>query len=239
MRVEHLSDCVTLYLGDCRDILPALDKVVDSGIVSDVPYGIRFQHSGKGNIGGASSASFTRKVDTITGDAEKFDPAFLLSVAAPLVLFGANHYYARLPDGGTFHVWDKVHGCALVDSFSDAEFIWTSFPCRSEVVRYLWKGLLQGGEKGSPKFHVAQKPIEVMRRSILLLPSSVKVIIDPFMGSGSTGVAAINLGRKFIGIEIEPKYFDISCRRIEKELSQPRMFIEPEARAAVKQEGFL
>src|SRR6185312_14038045 len=102
-------------------------------------------------------------------------------------------------------------------------------------ISYLWKGVRQDGEKGSPKYHMAQKPIAVMEWAIEQL-HAVGVILDPFMGSGSTGVAAVKLGRRFIGIEIEPRYFDISCKRISDALKQPDMFID--SPKPLKQEEF-
>ncbi len=85
------------------------------------------------------------------------------------------------------------------------------------------------------KEHPTQKPVEVMKWCLGFV-ADAKTILDPFMGSGTTGVAAVKLGRKFIGIEIEPKYFDIACRRISEALKQPDMFIERPAPA--KQEAF-
>jgi DNA modification methylase len=226
-RIETIAEGVTLYLGDCREILPTLGKV--DAVVTDPPYGIGFQKGTGGNGVGAN-----RNYDKITGDDTPFDPTPLL--CWPAIIFGGNHFYARLPDGGTFHIWDKAAGTTLVDSFSDCEFVWTSWRRKSEVCRYLWKGTLQAGEKGVPKFHVSQKPIEVMRWCLGFLPDA-QIILDPFMGSGTTGVAAVKLGRKFIGIEIEPKYFDIACRRIEEATRQPDMFIEQPKPA--KQESLL
>jgi len=84
--------------------------------------------------------------------------------------------------------------------------------------------------------HPSQKPVELMRWSIEMI-GPAETILDPFMGSGTTGVAAVKLGRKFIGIEIEPKYFDIACRRISEALKQPDFFVEPPAPA--KQEALL
>ena len=78
--------------------------------------------------------------------------------------------------------------------------------------------------------HPTQKPLSIMRRSILQFPDAA-TILDPFMGSGTTGVACASLGRRFIGIEIDPGYFDIACRRVEAEYRQPRMFVEPPAKA--------
>ncbi len=214
-RVEHIYDA-TLWLGDARELVPTLNADV---VVSDPPYGIGFRH------GGGGRGLTTRKTDAVYGDAAPFDPAMLL--AWPCVLFGGNHFYARLPDGGTFHTWDKSCGIGPADSFSDAEYAWTSWRRKSEVFRYLWKGVLQDGEKGKPKYHIMQKPIAVMGWCLGFVPEAER-ILDPYMGSGSTGVACVLEGRKFIGIEIEPKYFDIACRRVEEAYRQPRLFSEPQ-----------
>lgn len=217
-RVEHLADGVTLYLGDCLEVLPTLADV--DAVVSDPPYGIGFQ-KGAGGLG--IHPGRVRNLRPIYGDDQPFDPAPLL--AWPCVLFGANHYYARLPDGGTFHTWDKSRGVGPDDSFSDAEYVWTPERRKSEVFRYLWKGVLQDGEKGAPKYHISQKPIAVMEWAIGFA-GDAEHILDPFMGSGSTGVAAVRLGRRFTGIEIDHNYFDIACRRIDTALKEPDMFIE-------------
>ena len=209
----------TLYCGDALEILPTLGKV--DAVVTDPPYGIGFQK------GASGLGIHTRRVcnlDAVHGDDAPFDPSPWL--CWPCVMFGGNHFYARLPDGGTFHAWDKHCGAGPADSFSDAEFVWTSFRTKSRVVRYLWKGVLQDGEKGAPKFHIMQKPIEVMAWALDMVPDAA-TILDPFMGSGTTGVACAKLGRRFIGIEIEPRYFDIACRRIEEVYRQPRLFAEP------------
>ena len=220
-RVEELAEGITLYLGDNREIVPAIGKV--DAVVTDPPYGIGFARGKGGGKGGASSMSFKRNDDAIRGDESPFDPTPFLG--QPCLMFGGNHFYARLPDGGTFHTWDKSRGVGPSDDFSDAEYLWTSWRCKSEVIRYLWKGILQDGEKGLPKFHVMQKPIAVMEWCLGFIPDA-NLILDPFMGSGTTGVAAVKLGRKFIGIEIEPKYFDIACKRISEALRQPDMFID-------------
>ena len=89
------------------------------------------------------------------------------------------------------------------------------------MFRHHWDGMMRDSERGVPRVHPTQKPVAVMSWCLGFAPGSV---LDPFMGSGTTGVACMNLGRKFIGIEIEPKYFDISCERIENAQRQMRMF---------------
>jgi site-specific DNA-methyltransferase (adenine-specific) len=216
-RVEQIGAC-RLILGDCRDALPTLSGV--DAVVSDPPYRISFQ-KGAGGLG--IHPGRVRNLKPIFGDDAPFDPSPWLQW--PCVLFGANHYYARLPDGGTFHTWDKSRGVGPDDSFSDAEYVWTPDRRKSEVFRYLWKGVLQDGEKGFPKYHISQKPTEVMQWALGFVPKA-STILDPFMGSGSTGVACVKAGRRFIGIEIDEGYFNIACKRIADAVAQPDMFIE-------------
>ena len=218
-----IGDAV-LYHGDAYEIVPTLTGI--DACVSDPPYGISFQ---KG-VGGKGLNQGRRHTDPIHGDDKPFDPSLFLTrdsedaplrVKWPCVLFGGNHFSTRLPDGGTFHAWDKLGGMeSFGDSFSDVEFAWISWRCASRIKRYLWKGVLQDGEKGKPKYHVSQKPIEVMAWCLDMVPDA-KTILDPFMGSGSTGVACAKRGRRFIGIEYERKHFDVACKRIDEAQQQP------------------
>lgn len=217
MRIETIGDA-TLYLGDCLEILPTLGPV--DAVVTDPPYGIGYQHGG-GGIPVSKRNSWRRFEEPITGDDIPFDPRPFL--AWPCVIFGADHFCDKLTTGGTFHWWDKAYSGGPDDSFSDAEVFWTSWQRKRIVIRHLWKGVCQDSEKGLRKVHPSQKPIRVIERCIDLIPDA-ETILDPFMGSGTTGVACANLGRKFIGIEIEEKYFDIACRRIETAYLQPRLF---------------
>lgn len=215
-RVETIGDA-TLYLGDCREILPILGKV--DAVVTDPPYGIGHI---KGDTGGGVPAK--RNTDAIVGDDRPFDPAPFLRW--PCIMFGADHYASRLPNGGVFHVWDKNPLDAVSDSFSDAEICWSSLGGKRRVFRHLWKGVCQASEKGGKqRWHPTQKPIALMHWCIEQFPIA-ETILDPFMGSGTTGVACAKLGRRFIGIEIEPKYFDIACKRIERAYAEPDLFIQ-------------
>ena len=213
----------TLYCGDCLEILPTLPKV--DAVVTDPPYGISYTHSGGGK-GSHSGARFGLHHEwansPISGDDRPFDPSVWCSY--PCVLFGADHFARRLPMDGVFHVWDKdPAGKMSHDSFSDAELAWTNFTRSRCVFRYLWKGMCQEG-RGEKRRHPTMKPVQVMEWCIGLLKDTPDLILDPFMGSGTTGVACANLGRKFIGIEIERKYFDIACERIEAAYAQGRLF---------------
>lgn len=216
-RVEHIGDA-TLYCGDYRDILPMLD--VDA-VVSDPPYGIGFAHGGGG---GKLARSTVFAGVAIAGDDKPFDPSDFLRFRT-VVLWGANHYAERLPSSAGWLIWDKRDGVCSNDQ-ADCEIAWTNAPMPARLMRHLWNGMLKASERGESRVHPTQKPVAVMEWCLKLVTVTGEKVLDPFMGSGTTGVACAKLGRKFIGIEIEPKYFDIACRRIEQAYKQPDMFIE-------------
>lgn len=214
-RKEQLSDDVVVYEGDCRDILPTLGKV--DAVVTDPPYGIGYVHGdGGGKL--ARSTAFNRV--EIAGDNRPFDPSPFLSFSR-VILFGANHFADKLPPSSNWLVWDKRDGVCRNDQ-ADCELAWTNLKGPARLTRHLWNGMLKASEKGISRVHPTQKPIDVMRWCLGFLPDA-RTILDPFMGSGTTGVACVQLGRKFIGIELEPRYFDIACKRISDELKRPRL----------------
>ena len=212
-RTEIIGDA-TLYLGDCREILPTLGKV--DAVVTDPPYGIGKdgQKQSTGGNGGRKAYEF---LGWDASRPEKVTFELMLAAADQHVIWGGNYFADYLPASGKWLVWDKGQ---RIDQ-SDGELAWTS---EAGALRIFEKNrvalLVEGAE------HPTQKPIEVMQWSILQVPQA-HTILDPFMGSGTTGVAALKLSRKFIGIEIEPKYFDIACKRIEEAWKQPRLFEEP------------
>jgi DNA modification methylase len=223
-RVEHIGDC-TLYLGDCRDILPTLPKV--DAVVTDPPYGIDY-----GNQGSFQASHGWRDLrENLTWDgtrpaAEIFGQILACSTAQ--IIWGGNYFTDLLPPRMRWLVWDKGQKDF---SLADFEMAWTS---QEKAARRLFypRALALKEERGHP----TQKPLAVISWCIGFLPDA-QTILDPFMGSGTTGVACVQLGRKFIGIEIEPKYFDIACKRIEEATRQPRLFAEPAPK--VKQEALL
>ena len=227
-----IGDC-TLYLGDCLEILPTLGKV--DAVVTDPPYGIGRD---KGNQTGFGFGFYAKQIRKQYADdwdvARPSDAHFTaLLAAAPIqIIFGGNYFSDVLPVGGHWIVWDKIN---TMPTFSDCELAWTN--CKRTSVKKItveYNGLLG---KESSREHATQKPVAVMAHCVAGYSKEGQTILDPFMGSGTTGVACVNLGRKFIGIEIEPKYFDIACRRIEEAYRQPRLFAEP--RPKPKQEVLL
>jgi site-specific DNA-methyltransferase (adenine-specific) len=225
-KVEHIGDC-ELWLGDCYEILPTLPKV--DACVTDPPYGIDFDFGqvrkgrAAGLAWGVSGANIQRDWSRIKGDDKPFD-AGMWTQFPQAILWGGNNY-AGMPPARCWLVWDKRRE-TTPDHHGDAELAWTNIDSVIRVHRQVWRGIVREGEENvanSDKHHPTQKPLALMRWCVRMTTGTV---FDPFMGSGTTGVACVKLGRKFIGIEIEPKYFDIACRRIEQAYAQPDMFVE-------------
>jgi tRNA G10 N-methylase Trm11 len=190
--------------------------------VTDPPYGIAYKHSGKGSpVAGRSIFSTVRHSEAVVGDDEIFDATFLLAFPE-VIVWGANHFCHSLPqDKGRWLVWDKADGRYDVDSFGDAELGWHSEGRAARVFRYAWKGVycVKEGENNGRRQHPTMKPLGLMRWCINL-SKSTGLILDPFMGSGTTLRAAKDLGRKAIGIEIEERYCEIAANRLRQEVLQ-------------------
>jgi site-specific DNA-methyltransferase (adenine-specific)/modification methylase len=203
----------TMYLGDCMDILPTLSKV--DAVITDPPYGIKRFEKGFGStrFKGHGAEKDGLKWDK-TPEKSFFD--MLLSKGEQSIIWGANNF--ELPTSEYFLVWDKQQ---TVSNFASAELAYTNIKIPAKVFRFSIHLHNQ-----IEKDHPTQKPLELMKWCIDFT-SEAKTILDPFMGSGTTGVAAIQMGRKFIGIEREPKYFEIACKRIQQAIAQPQLF-EPE-----------
>jgi DNA modification methylase len=211
-----------LIQGDCLEVLPRLPRGSVNAVVCDPPYGIGYAHSGqagKATFGGPRfHYAHRRNTASIVGDEAPFDPSPWL--AFPIVLFwGADHFRDRLPAGGTFIGWDKSLGRGPNDSFVDCEFAWTNVRVKRNLCRYLWKGLLswKRGEENGRRYHPTQKPIGLMRWCLDTLGiERGATVLDPYMGVGSTGLACVQTGRRFLGVEIDSGYFKIARDRIRK-----------------------
>jgi site-specific DNA-methyltransferase (adenine-specific) len=197
----------TLYLGDCMDILPTLNKV--DAVITDPPYGI------EGTWSGGNSSGWGK----FRGEAEKWDirpewfADWCLTTDSKLVIWGGNYF--KLPISGSWFVWDKV-----VREFTSGhcELAWTNL--KKPVKAF---NCSHGEVATEGKIHPTQKPLALMKWCIEQA-GKPENILDPFMGSGTTGVAAIQMGCKFIGIEREPKYFEAACQRMEQAVAQGQLF---------------
>lgn len=238
MECVRIHDCV-LYCGDAREFLdrlrPSGGELGITSIVSDPPYGIGYKHGGggKGIHATPGRNHGTHGCVPIAGDDEDFDPSPMLGCGIENVaLFGADHYARALPRG-RWIAWDKRGEPFFEDSFSDVEFVWHSRRGAAAICTYRWKGLacVKAGENGGRRDHPTQKPVGIM---VWLLNevSAGSIVLDPYMGSGTTGVACVRTGRKFVGVEIERRWFDVACRRIEKAFNEAPLFLPAVGSAA-------
>jgi site-specific DNA-methyltransferase (adenine-specific) len=212
----------TLYLGDCMDILSTLPKV--DAVITDPPYGICIDRAMAASSGTQSGGMMAKKgVYVASGwdDAPmSLELAEQIMLKGNVIVFWGGNYYG-LPPSQCWLVWDKkVNG-----NFADCELAWTNMSKPVRKFEWMWNGMLRQG-KEERNGHPTQKPLALMSWCIEQAENP-QTILDPFMGSGTTGVAAIQMGRKFIGIEREPKYFEIACKRIQQAVDQPQLF-EPE-----------
>ena len=206
------TEKTTLYLGDCEEILPELPNV--DAIVTDPPYGIgdKWDKSGL-KLWGAKL--WDGKANWDNEIKQKEIDLSLKKSFGKAIIWGGNYYHLK-PSRG-YLIWDKMQSAF---SLADSEFAWVSEPITPKTFRYARAQLATEG-----KVHPTQKPLPLMEWCLGFLPKA-EVILDPFMGSGTTGVAAVNLGRRFIGIEREEEYFEVALRRIEEAEKQGSLFSE-------------
>lgn len=217
MRTERVG-LATLYLADCREVLPTIGRVPT--VVTDPPYGIL-------NLAGEGSTPAVRKSPRQQGsgtlknrllnksdvrwdvapDADVFETLRAMSDAQ--IIWGGNYF--PLPPARGMLVWDKDQPW---ENFSQVELAWTNLTRPAAIFR-------ESATRGVPfKEHPTQKPVTVMRWCVAMTEGTV---LDPYMGSGTTGVATVGMGREFIGIEIHEPYFEMACQRIEDAQRQQRL----------------
>ena len=219
----------TLLLGDCLEVMPTLGPV--DAVVTDPPYGV-----GEGNAKGQTRRNLAAPRQYAGSDGWDERPASfehivtMLSLSRHQIIFGGN-YFQGLGPTSCWLVWDKQNG---ESDFADCELAWTNLPKAVRRIYWRWNGMIRKGD--DVRQHPTQKPVGVIEWCINHLPTDAKTILDPFMGSGTTLVACQKLGRHGIGIEIDPDYFEIACRRVEEAARQPDLFIAPAPKPI--QEGF-
>jgi site-specific DNA-methyltransferase (adenine-specific) len=204
MTPYYQDDAVTIYHGDCREVIP---HVVADVLVADPPYGV--------NLDTSSRNAWLPDHLPVAGDAAPFDPAHLLALGLPTVLFGANHYASRLPDSRGWICWDKATRDGLELKQAEVEFGWTNFLSRPRMLRHMWSGAYRASERGE-RYHPTQKPVVLLRWVLDWTPPGT--VLDPYMGSGPTLRAAKDVGRKAIGIEIEERYCEVAAKRCAQEV---------------------
>lgn len=248
-RVETIGDA-TLYLGDCREVMPTLpDNSVDIAFTSP-PYNLAAGVDGYGLRVGHHGSSWKRSTLAegygVHGDAMPYEEYVewqreitrqLFRVASgalyynhkPRVVGGELRLPLALCDAPLRQIiiWDRGCGFNYMPAAYTPWCEWILL-CAKEGWKLAGKGVDGDVWRIAPQpfdGHPAPFPVGLPLRAIKT--SDAQSVLDPFMGSGTTGIASVNLGRKFIGVEIEPKYFDIACRRIDEAYKQPRLFAEP------------
>lgn len=218
VRKEVIGNCA-LYQGDCLEIMPTLGKV--DAVVTDPPYGIGIdgqKENKKGKKSDRKGYEF-KGWDKLPPPEECFKMIF--SMSGDQIIWGGNYFQNHIHDVGRgWLFWDKgQYGLTM----SDGELAYTSIHMPLRVFEKNRAVLKSDGA-----VHPTQKPVELMKWSVGFLEKGV-LILDPFMGSGTTGVACVKTGRSFIGIEKDPDYFEIACERIREAYRQPDMFVsQPE-----------
>ena len=197
----YQEDGIVIYCGDCRDILPTLEPV--DLVLTDPPYGISLDTS-------YSKYKNSISYNAIKNDEIPFNAFFLLQYGKKLIIWGANCFANTLPNFPGWLAWIKIDRNGAKIRQSEMELAWTNFIARPQCFRWTWIGAYKEGQEHC-MVHPTQKPLPLMRWCLSFADGNV---LDPFMGSGTTPVAAKHLGRKAIGIEIEEKYCEIAVKRL-------------------------
>ncbi len=208
----HLS--ATLYLGDCRDVLP---KIVADYIITDPPYGISYD---------ASHSKYQNGKDrgAAEWDKEPYDPTPILEMNLPSIIWGGNCFASKLPDKPGWLCWVKINRNGTKIRQAEMELAWANCVTRPQSYRYSWIGAGMEGETNRVNggtCHPTQKPVPLMAwcMETIGVPEGATVL-DPYMGSGTTGIACLRTGRNFIGVEKDPKHFATAAARLEREANQ-------------------
>ena len=223
-RARVIGDC-ELMLGDCLEIMPLLGKV--DAVVTDPPYGIDYGRAG----GFSASHGWGQWRENVSWDQERPSAEVfreIITCSKEQVIWGGNYFADLLPPSMRWLAWDKGQRDF---SLADMELAWTSQQKAVRVFTYARGKAVKDGKQ-----HPTQKPVALMEWCLGFLPDA-EIILDPFAGSGSTGVACVNLGRRFIGIERDQDYFDIMVERIVEAHRQPRLEL-PDPPRQPEQQGF-
>jgi site-specific DNA-methyltransferase (adenine-specific) len=216
---------IRLINADCLAVLPHVEA---DALVTDPPYGIGYDPVRSQE----SAASGVRKpLDRVRGDDVPFDPTPLLGIAPRMVIWGANNFASRLPDAGGWLVWDKREGGSTFRGFqmSDCELAWCNVGRMVRTISHRWCGHLRDSERNN-FVHPTQKPVVVMSWCLEQCKTPADgLVFDPYAGSFTTAIACIRTGRRFIGCEIEPRYFKTGIDRCKAEYSRTVLFNEAEA----------
>ena len=221
MRLYYQQSGITIYHGDCRDVLELWEGLRTQSfdlLLTDPPYGIGVAKTGRVGSGKRTKSNGFAVLDAtdfgaVTWDGDTCADVMprLRAITRQQIIFGGNYY--DLPPSRSWLVWDKQNDAT---DFADAELAWTNLDQAVRIIRFRWNGMLQGsGVPKEPRLHPTMKPEPVIRWA--LLQTNCDTVLDPFMGSGTTLVAAKRLGKQAVGIEREERYCEIAVMRLQQE----------------------
>ncbi len=209
MTPYYEQDGITIYHADCADILPTIDPTTVDLLLTDPPYGVQTVTDNSSR----SRRSIGRQFPLILGDESPFHPGHLLGFSR-CVLFGANNFAHHLPSSASWVVWNRLSGSS---NTADAELAWSNLGGTVRMFTHLWNGVLRDSEIGW-HVHPTQKPVALMTWILNKWTEPGDLILDPYMGSGPIAQACHELGRRYIGIEIEEKYCQIAVDRLAQQV---------------------
>lgn len=206
----YKQDGIEIYNADCRDVLPQLETF--DLLLTDPPYGIDVAKTGK--IGGNNLGVVK---DYRKSNWDKKTPSKLLldlifKTSKMKIVFGGNYF--EFPPSSCWLVWDKDNS----GNWADCELAWTNFKKAVRKFKWRWNGMIQerGGDKKENRVHPTQKPLPLMQWCIKQAGDGINTIFDPFMGSGTTLVAAKLEGKQAVGIELDESYCESAAKRLEQ-----------------------
>ena len=212
---------IRLILGDCLEKLKEIPDGSVDAVITDPPYGIGETNEKNLSRGGICGEKDYGHYEWDAKPVSKEQINEIIRISKKQLIFGANHFSDILPKSSGWIVWDKRVQERFSNDLSDCELIWTSEKKGVRIFRYLWNGLFK--HKSEERFHPTQKPLRLMMWMVEKHTKEGDTVLDPFMGSGTTGVACAKLNRNFIGIEIDEGYFKIAERRIGEWKGQERL----------------
>ena len=207
-----------LMCGESETDFEGFASDVEQGLVlTDPPYGISIVKAGRmRQPGGKGKVVAPRLYSPVENDDKPFDPTWLLALGAAQIIFGAQHFASRLRDQTAWLCWDK--GISEAATFSAVELAWTSFIGRTRMYRHLWSGMVREGDRRTEladRVHPTQKPVGLMKQILDDIGTGYDVVLDPYLGSGSTLIACEILKRRCYAMEIAPEYVDLAVKRWE------------------------
>ena len=203
-----------IELGDCLELMKQIpDKSVDL-VLTDPPYGKKAD-KGTNGFGSAKNRRYSTEGggwDSMIPPKAVFDEMF--RIGKNVIIFGGNYFAHLLPPSNCWIVWDKKGDIAFQNPFADCELIYTSFKKPIKKIVFRQQGFITDSK--DKRYHPTQKPSELVQMLIEQWTEPGQTICDPFLGSGTTAVAAVRSGRHYIGFEKNPEFYDIACSRLDE-----------------------